>query len=620
MNYRAEIDGLRAIAVILVVLFHLGLTRFGQGGFIGVDVFFVISGYLITGHLRRDMHKGWTAIGDFYHRRALRIFPALVVVYVVCSLIELSVSFPSNVVDYRNTLLSSILFVSNMFFFFTLDYFDFAAHSNALLHTWSLSVEEQFYIVLPLLFLIMPKSSDRKLFWFLTAILVVSLVASEWVLRIQPSASFYIMPLRAWELLAGSVLSLGYVPKLKGRWIAEAMTAAGVLIIVASSLMLTATSPFPGLNAIPAVLGTAMVLYANDGPRPLLGRLMSIWPAQFFGKISYSLYLWHWPVIVYATYFLPGHGKVDKVILFAISIALATLSYYFVEQPFRTKKMRALPNRRTLGTSAAGIGLIAVLALVLPPLSDARWPANEAAETALATIEDPRHTEAMRRDTCFLSGTATTLAAECVTLSDTRPNVLVLGDSHAAMLWPGLQQTYPQINFLQANGASCNPLKPSVHPVCRGALVEGPRDVLASGRLDAIIVTARWYSENLGGVRERLTELSDMAETVIHVGPFPEYYMPFPEALARADYANNPALIERYTNKTMGRLDDRLADVTKGTGAVYISAYDLVCPQECIRRTPDGTPLMFDNDHLTVEGSLLFANMIAEQIPLPSAD
>ena len=326
-DHRKDIDGLRAIAVLGVLFYHFDLPALGiPGGFSGVDVFFVISGYLITGILLRQRHQpGY--LKDFAIRRIRRIFPALIVVIGVTVAAGYLFLIPDDYDDLAVQARYATFALSNFYFLFNTGYFDPAAEYQALLHTWSLAVEEQFYLVWPLALLALRRASHRVLFTFTMIIILTSLTYSQWLAIEAPKSAFYGPLSRAWELGIGALLAMAPRMDLRAA-VGTGIRAAGLLLIGYSFFGLNSESPFPGLNALFACLGTAMLILPLSQPTAIC-RGLSLPPMQAIGLISYSLYLWHWPVLVFYEHYtsstdiplLTGLG------LIALSILLATASY-----------------------------------------------------------------------------------------------------------------------------------------------------------------------------------------------------------------------------------------------------------------------------------------------------
>ncbi|MEI8285517.1 MAG: acyltransferase family protein [bacterium] len=343
LSYRPDIDGLRALAVLGVVFFH---ARLGvPGGFVGVDVFFVISGFLITSLILKDLRKGTFSMVGFWERRVRRIFPALAVVVASCLVAGWFLLLHFGYLVLAQAVISLSVFVSNIQFWRTMNYFSPWAEENPLLHTWSLSVEEQFYLIVPLV--LAGLYSWRKEKPLLPAILigvVLSFIASIYWLRIDPAGAFYLLPSRAWELGLGSLLALARPLRRVGLRLS--VGGVGLFGILYAFVCYGSSTPFPGLAAVPPVLGAALVVWSGaleqgDQPSPL--HLLLAWrPFVWVGLLSYSLYLWHWPFFAFHRYLFGGPPDVALSIGYvAASFLLSVLSLYFVERPFRSRKVAA---------------------------------------------------------------------------------------------------------------------------------------------------------------------------------------------------------------------------------------------------------------------------------------
>jgi peptidoglycan/LPS O-acetylase OafA/YrhL len=359
MQYRKDIDGLRAVAVLAVVLFHAKVPGF-SGGFVGVDVFFVISGYLITGLIAHDYANGRFTFLTFYFRRIRRILPALVCVYAGSTLLASLVMLPSDMASFGRSLTSSALFYSNHFFYTQSGYFGGQSDLKPLLHTWSLSIEEQFYLAWPVLFLALARWRARWVAHFVWPAAAISLTASALMIGWNKEAAFFLAPFRAWELLLGAGLALLPRPPVASPRLAQLASSAGLAMIVTSIVLLDEARPFPGLLAIPPCLGAALLVFAGTNQQPLITRLLSIPPAVALGLISYSLYLWHWPLLSLARYHFDRPlqwGEVGS--LLGLSLLAAFVSYRCVERP-----ARSITGERVPQVLAAGVLSLGALAYI----------------------------------------------------------------------------------------------------------------------------------------------------------------------------------------------------------------------------------------------------------------
>lgn len=609
IRYRADIDGLRAVAVLPVVAYHAGFTTAISGGFVGVDIFFVISGFLITSIILREIDAGSYSIARFYVRRIKRIFPALFATYLAVIVASLLLLFPSETVMVGRSTASSILFVSNIFFWNESSYFSSVMERNPLLHTWSLSVEEQFYIIFPVIALMLKRVGATMRFWALVVIAVVSLIAATWQVSAEPTTAFYLVPYRAWELLAGGLLAALPGHRRIPAALGEAVALAGLALIGGSVLLLTPYTPFPGLAALPACLGSAMVIWAGTDRPTLVGRGLALPPVRFVGLISYSLYLVHWPIMVFGKLVAPATTPSAKLALIAASVVVATLFWRFIERPFRAP---GSSDRRVLGwgiaAMLAGLALAAMLPMIARTVS--RTPAEAERLLAFEEHDVPAY---MRIGSCFLTSQFRDPAAfddrTCLTPDSTRPTYLILGDSHAADLWYGLQHRYPRFHFLQATASGCKPVaRPVGEDRCTVLINRVVNEFLPRHRVDGIIVSARWLARDADGALAMVTRLRRHADRVILLGPVPEYRQPLPRVLARAVVAGVAA--DRYAAaaRTDGPLDAdrRFAALALPGGVRYVSSYAAMTDGRC-PVIVDRAPVQFDYGHLTKAGSSCLA-------------
>ncbi|MGH1577958.1 acyltransferase family protein [Planktotalea sp.] len=430
LSYRPEIDGLRSIAVLAVVLYHFGVTGL-QGGFVGVDVFFVISGFLIGGLLWREgLETGTISLKRFYARRIKRLAPAYVAMALASFVVGYFVLLPFEFREFGKSLIAATLYLSNVNFFRSAGYFDTASEDKVLLHTWSLSVEEQFYIVLPLLMMLLLRRSFglRVLLWLS---LGVSLIACIWITQRSQPAAFYLFPFRAWELLAGVLLAIESQRRTIPQ--AQAISFVGLALVLGSIVFIPASAQFPGWHAIFPVLGTVFLI-ANGKNDNLVNRALSAPLPIGIGLISYSLYLWHWPVLTLSSYYRGGYDSwLETGVWLAVSVALAYLSWRFIERPVR--RARTL-DRVTFGSALiASAALIAVGGIVFKKdgmIERFEPPLRTHIEASADFLQD------WSRCTTPATGPFSGLET-CPIGPEGTPEILIWGDSHVRALKEGLE-------------------------------------------------------------------------------------------------------------------------------------------------------------------------------------
>jgi len=337
-KYRPDIDGLRALAVSSVVFFHAHVPGF-SGGFVGVDIFYVISGYLITSLIAKDVTLNRFSFISFYERRMRRIFPALFTVLFFTTLTGMLLLNPKDFIALGKSVVAMTLFVSNIFFkreAGTDGYFGHAANSQPLLHTWSLSVEEQFYLLFPLGLLLLIRWTKNRVTTSLYCVAALSFAISVWAAYYRPLSAFYLLIPRAWELLIGALLAMKAVLPLKHRVSREIAALAGLTLIASSIYIFNKDTTFPGLSALLPCFGAWLIIYAGEAGTSSVRTVLSFRPFVFIGVISYSLYLWHWPALVFSRYFSAGDlTGLQTAAVIAFSVVLAFISFEFVEAPFR---------------------------------------------------------------------------------------------------------------------------------------------------------------------------------------------------------------------------------------------------------------------------------------------
>ncbi len=441
LKYRPDIDGLRAIAVLAVLFFHTQVPGF-SGGFVGVDIFFVISGYLITSIILKDVRENRFSIARFYERRIRRIFPALFPVMFFVLAVGAYLFDQSAFKNLGKSIIATTLFSSNILFWRESGYFDASSLEKPLLHTWSLAVEEQFYIVFPILLMLIGRYLKGRYLPIVLAAFVLSFVASVYGVAHHPGATFYLVPTRAWELLAGSLLALGVIPAPSSNWGKNLGAFGGMALLAWSIVLYTEATPFPGLAALLPVLGSGMIIHSGRGGGTYLAQKMfTSPPLVFVGLISYSLYLWHWPLVAFTKYLLfrPMNGY-DSAMIIIASFTLASLSWKFIEQPFRGKDA-LLSDRNSLFVLSGIVMIVFICGGVVIHLQNGiGWRISpQITQTVDKAKNDPvwnLHWKWEQETAKIGKG----IQPPIVGNKNSKPIFALIGDSHAAALIPAMEQ------------------------------------------------------------------------------------------------------------------------------------------------------------------------------------
>ncbi len=638
-GYRRDIDGLRAVAVAAIVIHH-AFPSLLPGGFVGVDVFFVISGYLITRLIAEARDGGTFSWGGFYLRRARRIVPAYVLAVLVTAALAAWIEMPRLLAMTGAATAASGLFAANILFTQTAGYFAPGAQQNPLLHLWSLGVEEQFYLVWPALIALLSWKRLRGARATLALVLLVaSLVLAQ--AAVASNWAFFGLPMRAWEFLAGGALALGLVKPPGDRTTANLAGAIGGLMIAGSLALLSEASVFPGFSAVPACVGAALLVWSGSGATPGMA-LLRLTPVVGLGRISYSLYLWHWPLLVLAADVVqqPLSG-IQRLGLVGLALILAVLSWRFVEQPFR-RGSTDRPWRRLGLMLLPLLAPIAVGALLF--FSHGLPGRLTPTAKALADLEETDVNPA--RKACFENARKAKLE-DCrfgATLGEEGDDVLVWGDSHADALTPGV------VAWAAARGWSvrevarggCPPLVGvSVRMIsgfkleCEAAADQALARITADKRLKLVVLSARWplyrdappfYDVNsprvtmqTGGRRTSLgaplgRTLSAIAQRrpdlrVLIVGPFPELTLGAPECLAQSAQLGLPrgrcasVVADLPLSRALPAEDALRAAVQDRRHVAVVFPSETLCRNGRCLAMMDGEPIYFDDDHLSASGA-----------------
>lgn len=651
IRYRRDIDGLRCVAVLPVVLHHSNLP-IAPGGFVGVDIFFVISGFLITSILAREIDEDRFSIVDFYERRIRRILPALLTVILACLVVGWFILLPDEYVGLAQSSVAAIFFSANIWFWrVASDYFADSVTTEPLLHIWSLGVEEQFYVFLPLLLWATTRLRD-KWGWMIGLISLASLGLSIAITNVSPTANFYLLPTRVWELGLGAVLAVTAAPPARSRIVNDAVSLIGLLLIAASIFLIDETTPFPGLAALPPCLGAAAIIWSGQRDETAGGRLLSAGLLVWFGYISYSLYLWHWPVMVAARLITGELFLTVPVALFCIvvSIVLGWASWRFVERPFRQRDGFWRPPARIFGGAAAAGGLLVAIAaaVFLTNGIPQRVPGAVFAEIteakAFSSIETKCRNRKPTQPPCKLGSQAA------------QPGFVIWGDSHAAAILPGFENALLRADqsAVAFTKSGCPPLPglwradngkehgcdthnaavlkriakdyPDTKVILVARWAFATESERAPGEAGNAAILARTGEEPRGDegnavlVEESLNRLVSQLQASNHrvtiIGSVPEQGRDIPRYRARSAIFGTIAPNvggERITSSMYQERNARFIPLAMQSGAQFIELGAFMCTETCMTST-EGKLIYRDDDHLSVHGATWLVGEISAQL------
>lgn len=610
-DYRRDIDGLRAIAIALVVLGHAHMAGF-SGGFAGVDVFFVISGFLITGILHKD---GGPDLARFYERRIRRIVPALALVVAVSTVAAFILMSPYELSAFSKSLIASTVFAANFFFSKVTTYFA-PTMEVPFLHLWSLSVEEQFYIGYPIILLGLKRWAPKQVVPVLIAIFLLSLVLSQAMIGGHKEQAFYFAGSRAFELMLGALVAVfAWQPKLP-KLAAEGAALLGLALILIPAPLFDSNTPWPGLHAMVPCAGVALLIGLHAQNDTVVRRLLSTPPFVGLGLISYSLYLWHWPLFEYFSRWILREPTASEYGLLIIAgILIAALSWRYVEQP-----LRRIPAPRAYVFGTAALTAAAFLAIAGATLAFHGLPQRFTPDVArLYAMIDLKRTDhpfiAPSSTRCFVHDPKKHYAFDlCFRPANDRSTVLLWGDSLGHSLISGLAPVAEKhsVRLIEATFGACRPGldDPESAPECR-AFNRAVYQHL-DNRIDTVILTARIYTheDRVPVVRDLAKLLAARGIKVVMLGPQPEYPRYIPLVVVRYRETGDTRLFNTMQSliPDLRRLDTKMRAMFSAVPNVtYISALDTICGKGPCPVFAGSAPYVFDRLHLSTEGSALLA-------------
>lgn len=641
-GFRKDLNGLRALSVALVVIYHAGVMSLG-GGYVGVDAFFVLSGYFMTSLILRDIASERFSFVEFYTRRARRILPALFAMVLVTSVFAYLFLMPEELKYYARSVRATALFYSNIQFSRESGYFDIGSQLKPLLHTWSLSVEEQFYVIFPILLFVVYRLRSRAVLPVLVAVTVLSFTASEFVVHSDQTGAFFGLPYRLWELMLGGLaVSIGRRPNQFG---CEVITAIGIILLLSSALFYTDLTPVPGVASLIPCIGALFIIISGRDSR-LAAVLLGNPFCQFIGKISYSVYLWHWPIIIFEPYIVSDLSPWARVALvLVLSVGFGWASWKFVEQPFRFQFVIGKKPVAALGCYlvVAG-GFVSVSEVVI----DANGLPNRLSDRAARLYAAKSDASPFFRPQCFgdPDGNGLTPAdvdqdKVCLLGSSGQPEFVLWGDSHAGSLASSLDAAAKRsgrTGIFVGNGgcppfASSGLLRPDRVKRCDdfNASVEA---MIIRLNISDVVLAAYWRkylsirdgtesqlsakegSVQFTDVRSRLADnvmrLNDLDTKVWLMLDIPDFAQPVPERLARLATLSEQVQISlpiSEVNDRQGAGQNLVREVGRQANARIVDPTPWLCDAHVCNAVSGETVLYKDGDHLTQRGALLISKM-----------
>lgn len=636
--YRTDIQGLRAIAVLSVLIFHANPALM-PGGFVGVDIFFVISGYLITGIILKDCYNNSFSVASFYRRRIRRIFPALLVMLIATLVAGYVLLAPTDFRSVARNTISSTLFVSNIDFYLSTNYFAGPSSLKPLLHTWSLSVEEQFYIIFPFIIFLSYKYARPHITSVFTVLFLVGLVVSQVMVTHSAEQGYFLAPARAFEFLVGSVLAArpSYA-FLSGR-VRDSVALLGIALMLVPMFLYSETLPFPGVTALVPCLGVGAVIAAGLTGESFGGRLISSGPFIFFGNISYSLYLWHWPILAYMRNI---YGiELDSIqisIAILLSILAGSASYYFVEQPFLRPRLAGIPFL-TAGAVSMGVMVSVGAAIMAMKGMPGRFSPEAQAMFAGATDFNPH------RARCH-NGSESPMAygENCVFgAKGVKPDVVVWGDSHGAELVIALSAYAEKAgrSIMQLTASACPPsinFSLGRRPFCRIHNRQMLRAIAEDTSVKTVVLAVNGATylkqvpevANLAGDGADAKTLQSGYEEVVHallaagksvvvMSQIPVMNSDPPKIAGFAvQRGEDPGVLgltrQQYEADSM-RWNKVVSGVAQQPGVTYLDVAELLCDSNLCRiYDKDRGMLYFNPTHLSLKGTELLAAKLAPSL------
>ncbi|WP_395054811.1 acyltransferase family protein [Polaromonas sp.] len=637
LRYRSDIDGLRAIAVVLVILYHANFA-FVSGGYIGVDVFFVISGYLISNLIITQIRAEKFSYSEFYLRRIRRLAPAAFIVALTTSFWFSSRFYVQEYEDFGRSLIAFLALSSNWFFLYDVNYFS-PASDVPLLHTWSLGIEEQFYLLFPILLVVLWRRLSNKQVLFVIAALAAASFLYSYYLALQGSTQslFYNSWARFWEILAGCCLGIAQSMNVEGRKLsayqtqvkANSIALIGILLVLYPAFTYTKQTVFPGWNAVPAVVGTILLLIS--GPSSVIGRIFSLQPIRYIGRLSYGLYLWHWPIFIGVQSAMP---RSDDWVYWAmaITVVLSVITFHFFEQPIRQRRIfsETLQLLQAYSIFCLLVGLV-VLSAKIPSAnySRASFLYGETG-VVLSGIHHERQRYMKQVDRSFNGDSGAysgvlhrqlpcsydddnSLARlnTCLQSSVADSSYLIIGDSIGRDTLFALRQAFPSIQFSMLHQSSCMAVefKNIAGKSCFKDLLALIEPLTKQKKLGGIILAARVFPEQIPEYIAGIKKIESLDVPLIVMAGMPSFLDSIDNFIVKKYNANKriPAEVEVDDFSMYRSGQDQIASRLRASldAVPVVDFYKIRCDSTKCPLFLDGAmsrPIIFDREHLTLDG------------------
>lgn len=636
-SYKPELDGLRAIAVLSVILYHAGFS-FLPGGFVGVDIFFVLSGFLITSILIAELDKGKFSFSAFYERRIRRLLPPLIPVLLATWLFAFNLFEQSHFFDTIKSLLATLAISANWYFFSSVGYFDGPGETTPLLHMWSLGIEEQFYLIFPLLLLLCFKAKRNPLHLSICLLAASFAYSTYLILNDKIDLAFYGSFGRFWELLVGSALACARLPKPIRTINADILEISGITLIITAVLLYSPGITFPGPSALVPTLGTALLI-AGCGEGRIISPILKSKPLVWIGLISYGLYLWHWPIIVFFRAINPIASAYAMLAAISTTFLVAAISYYWLEQPIRKKQFFHTKE------SIYKFGLTSLIGIALFSATPYSSFVNELQKTVSSNIRtliyddtksrilDQIESEKVRYmsnlNLNFHGGLSEFARAShagytcshdenntherilsCLQQQAQANNILVIGDSIGRDTTHALRRSFPSVNFIMLHNSGCPPVEmihKSKKTTCFPKLEETLSDISKKIQIDGIILNFSYRQADWPLIEKSIPQMLRITNNIVMLGVTPalgknidKYIKSIPAdssiplRIMRSDKSMLPINYIELTNKAQA--------LAQRTGITFANVGPFFCNNESCRIWLNESyekPLYWDNQHIT---------------------